>query len=262
MFTISVVTICFNNLDDVIATCASVDSQNLKPYEHWIINGSTNDKDEISQWLEKNEQPIYRKWVKITNQHIAGNFSRGIENATGDFIHLLNSGDLYASVDVLSKVSNFLEEHPKIQWVSGKLRTIRGGEMIEIGKPFESKKLYRGMRSVSHPTWFVYKDVYSKHGLYNTKYRIAMDYDMMCRIVSEPYAFMNFTIAYFDNTGISSVKYIDSLKDNIEVYESHFGYSLKCRIWQFRLKLLHYLLSTGLGKWLFGIKLKLGMGNV
>ena len=49
MCKISVVTICFNNLEDLKRTCRSVDEQSEYPYEHWIIDGSkTND---ISDWL-------------------------------------------------------------------------------------------------------------------------------------------------------------------------------------------------------------------
>ncbi len=259
MATLSVVTICFNNYEDVLATSASVDAQTVKPDEHWIINGST--EPAIAAWLENTPQPAYRRWAHVENRHIAGNFSQGIERVNGDFIHLLNSGDVYAEKDILSKVIPFLQQHPEVQWISGKIRTQRGGQMVEVGKPFERSKLYRGMRSVSHPSWFVRKQVHDRHGLYNREYRIAMDYDMMCRIADEPYLFIDATITFFDNTGISSVKYLDSLKENIKAYESYFGYSFKCRLWQFRLRVLHEVLQTSFGKWLFDLKKKMGLEN-
>jgi hypothetical protein len=65
---------------------------------------------------------------------------------------------------------------------------IRAGKPVIVGKPFEKEKLYRGMRSVSHPTWFVKKEVYGRIGTFNTEYKIGMDYDLMCRIANEPYA--------------------------------------------------------------------------
>jgi GT2 family glycosyltransferase len=55
MNTISVITICFNNLADLQKTCASVDMQTRLPDEHWVINGSTT--DEIAQWLLQTPQP-------------------------------------------------------------------------------------------------------------------------------------------------------------------------------------------------------------
>jgi glycosyltransferase involved in cell wall biosynthesis len=260
MPSISVVTICYNNWEELLETCESVDKQIEHPQEHWIINASTDDK--IAKWLATTPQPDYRKWDNVVNEGIAGGFNQGIERATSDFIHLLNSGDIYASKDVLRQVKKQLGENTTAQWFTGKLRTLRSSKNVEIGKPFEKNKLYRGMRSVAHPTWFVRKDVYKKHGLYNKNYKIAMDYDMMCRIANEPCAFMNIVVAYFDNTGVSSIKYLQSLQENIRVYESHYGYSIRCRLWQFRLKMLYLLLQTSIGKSLFNLKRKLGLENM
>ena len=55
MLTISIVTICYNNFEDVKMTCASIDNHSVLPYEHWVINGSTNSS--IAEWLEEQPQP-------------------------------------------------------------------------------------------------------------------------------------------------------------------------------------------------------------
>ncbi|MFD2834902.1 hypothetical protein [Gramella sp. AN32] len=38
----------------------------------------------------------------------------------------------------------------------------------------------------AHPTLFLKKEVYEKHGLFNLNYNIAADYDLMLRIFSDP----------------------------------------------------------------------------
>jgi hypothetical protein len=88
-----------------------------------------------------------------------------------------------------------------------------------------------------------------------------MDYDLMCRIADEPYAYLDKVMTVFDDSGISNVQYLNSLKESRNIYESYFGYSFKLGVWQWRLKILHAVLKTGLGKWLFGLKKKLGMEN-
>ena len=256
---ISVITICFNNLHDLQKTCLSIDQQTLMPAEHWIINGSTS--PEIEHWIINTPQPAYRKWINEPDKVIADAFNKGIGVATAEIIHLLHAGDCYASQDVLAAVSGFFERHQAVQWISGNIQMIRAGNRVVVGKPFEPSKLYRGMRSVSHPTWFVKKQVYQRCGLFNTGYKIAMDYDLMCRIYDEPYAYLDKLLVAFDDTGISTTSYLRSLAESRKVYESYFGFSLPLVLWQFRLKLLHYLLGTGLGKWLFGIKQKMGMEN-
>lgn len=251
---ISVVTICYNNLEDLIKTCDSVDSQSCKPKEHWIINGSSNTR--IMDWIVSTKQPSYRKWKNEPDNGITDAFNKGISLCDGAIVHLLNSGDIYTTTDILQSVTDFFSANDSVQWISGKLRLKRSGHWVEVGTPFEKKKLYRGMRGVLHPTWFVKKQVYVRNGGYPDRFKIGMDYDMMCKIQNEPYAFFNKTLATFDDSGQSTVLYLESLKENVMIYESHFGFSLYCRVWQLRQRILHYLLKTVLGKWLFRLKNK------
>jgi glycosyltransferase involved in cell wall biosynthesis len=258
---ISVITICFNNLADVQRTCASVDAQTVLPDEHWIINGST--QPDIENWLLHTPQPSYRKWINERDKGIADAFNKGVQRAAdGNITHLLNSGDIYAGADVLEVVLQVFNTYPETQWISGNIELMRGGHTVVVGKPFDKNKVYRGMRSISHPTWFLRKEVYGRTGGFNSNYRIAMDYDLMCRLINEPYRYLDKTLAKFDDTGISSIQYIASLRESRQVYESHFGFSFLLVIWQLRLQLLHYLLQTALGKWLFSLKKKLGLENM
>ncbi len=251
---ITIVTICFNDVDGLIKSCASVDMQISKPYQHIIINGSTTKV--VEEWYNNTSQPSFRSIINERDRGISDAFNKGIQLVEDGVVHLLNSGDMYASDQVLSLVQSTFQNHPAIQWVSGKITLKRGGMWVDVGKPFDPEQLFKGMRSVSHPTWFVRKEVYNRIGLFNEDYKIAMDYDLMCRIKDEPYLFLNQVIARFDDTGVSSVQYLKSLKQNIEVYESHFGFSLLCRLWQFRQKLFYYFLETLIGKFIFKIKSK------
>ncbi len=248
---LSIITICFNNLHEVIKTCDSVDRQIEKPFEHIIINGSTT--DEIKEWFNGNNKLAYRTIINERDAGISDAFNKGIVKSKGDVIHLLNSGDIYFDENVIHVVLKSFKEYPISTWVSGNIILHRAGRWVNVGKPFDKKQVYKGMRAISHPTWFVKKEVYNRIGLYKN-YKIAMDYDMMCRIKEEPYTYINYTLIKFDNTGISSLSYLDSLKQNIEVYEANFGYSLKSRLWQFRQKLLHHFLQTRLGKKVFSLK--------
>jgi len=256
---VSVITICYNNLPDLQKTCASVDQQSLPPAEHWIINGSS--EPDIAEWLSHTPQPVYRKWINESDKGIADAFNKGIERAGFAITHLLHAGDRYASEDVLEAVTKVFDNNPPVQWISGNIQMIRAGNPVVVGKAFDKTKLYRGMRSISHPTWFVKKEVYARIGLFNSEYKIAMDYDLMCRIANEPYTYLDKLIVVFDDTGVSSTNYLRSLEENRKIYESYFGFSFPLVTWQFRLQLLHHLLQTGFGKWLFGLKKKVGLEN-
>lgn len=252
---ITIVTICFNDLDSLVKTCASIDAQTQSPYQHLVINGSTT--NDIENWATSTVQPNYRKVITERDRGISDAFNKGVLKVASGIIHLLNAGDIYASDTVLAQVQKVFDAQPNVQWISGCIKIKRAGIWVEIGKPFDKTQLYKGMRSVAHPTWFVKKEVYDRIGLFNEQYKIAMDYDLMCRIQDEPYYFLNQVITVFDDTGISSVQYLKSLQQNVQVYEANFGFSIKSRLWQFRLKLFYYLLNTQFGKALFKIKNKL-----
>ena len=62
--------------------------------------------------------------------------------------------------------------------------------------------------------------------------------------------------------GISAKGYLLSLQQNKEIYTKYFGQSVLLNFWQLRLKLLHHLLQTRLGKFLFKWKTKLKLENM
>ncbi len=256
---ISIVTICFNNPEELQATCQSVDMQSSPPAEHWIIDGSTDTR--IKEWLSGHPQPAYRKWLNERDKGIADAFNKGITRCSGDVIYLLNSGDRLHDEKVLELVNAGFLANESAMWLHGKLKTLRGDQWVVVGKPFEKSKLYRGMRGVFHPTMFVRKEVYARHGLYDPSIKMAMDYDMLCRIADENSVFIDHPIAIFDPTGISSTRYLDAMHESFSCYRKYFGKSTKQKLWGWRLTLLHKLLNTPAGKWLYQLKVKLGMEN-
>lgn len=143
-----------------------------------------------------------------------------------------------------------------MSWISGKIEIKRANLWVVIGVPFDSKQLYKGMRAVSHPTWFVKKEVYNKVGLFSQDFKIGMDYDMLCRLKNETYDFINEPLVHFDDNGVSTNNYKKSLIENIFIYESNFGFSVKCRLWQLRLLIFDLILKTKFGNWLYKIKSK------
>jgi len=229
------------------------------PFEHIIIDGSST--PDIKNWLESTLQPPYRKWICEKDDGISDAFNKGINKSTGTIINLLNSGDTLSDELVLIKVREEFEKDTSLMWCHGKLFLLRGGRRVSIGKPFDPEKLYRGMRSVFHPTMYVKKELYDKHGLYRMEVKIAMDYDFLCRIAVEKFSFIDQTLVSFDPKGVSSNKYLEAMKESFACYRKYFGYSFKQVLWGWRLTILHYLINTRFGKWLYGLKVKMGLEN-
>jgi len=258
--TISVITICFNNFHDFINTCHSVDMQFQHPYEHIIIDGSTDNL--IKYHLQNHIQPSYRKWICESDDGIADAFNKGIKKATGEIVVMLNAGDTFYDKNTISIVSQTFDNNPSLQWLHGKYKLFRGNRWVIIGKQFEKKKLYRGMRSVCHQTMFVKKSLHEVYGLYSTSEKIAMDYDFLCRILNEHFIFLQKPLVSFAPDGTSSNNYLQSLKETQRVYVKYFGESFLLNLWQFRLKLLYHLIKSPVGNLLYKMKTKLKLENL
>lgn len=260
MTNISIITICFNNLEETIATCKSVDIQQTKPFEHIIIDGSSNHV--IKNYLEQNSQPVYRVWICEPDEGIADAFNKGLHKSTGNIVVMLNSGDTFYDALAITTVVDTFQNNPSIQWVHGKYQLIRGNQKVVIGKPFEKAKLYRGMRSICHQTMFVKKALHEKYGLYNKDEKIGMDYDFLCRIAGEAFIFISTALVKFAPAGVSAVHYLRALKDAKRIYEKYYGKSFMLTLWQIRLKFLYYLLRSPAGNFLYKIKTSLKLENM
>ena len=257
---ISIITICFNNLEDLIITSQSVDMQKQIPFEHLIINGSTT--PDIKNYLENNPQPSYRRWINEKDHGISDAFNKGVVNAKGDIVVMLNSGDAFYSKDVINIVTDEFDKDHTLQWLHSKYELHRGNIWVIIGKSFSKSKMYRGMRSICHQTMFIKKELHDKHGLYDTQLKIAMDYDFLLRIANEKFIFLRIPLVKFAPSGTSNLNYSGSLKEIKTSYKKYYGDSLFVELWQFRLKLLHTLLQTRLGKMLFKLKTRLKLENM
>ena len=241
-------------------TCRSVIEQTVKPFEHLLINGSTN--DEIENYFQNSEALSFRKIFNEKDNGIADAFNKGIERSTGDVILLLNSGDLLYDKNVLETALAKFDEDKTLMWLHGKYRYQRSGIWVTLGKPFEPKKLYRGMRSLSHQTMYVRRELYHRHGLYDTSFKIAMDFDFVARIRFEKFLFLNEILAINVPGGISTAKYNLSLKEGSGVVQKYLGFSWKNKLWTARLKTLKAIQDIPvLGKVLYKIKAALGLAN-
>ena len=236
-----------------------MDAQTAPPFEHWIIDGSS--KPAVREWFESCSQPTFRKTLHERDAGIANAFNKGLARITGDVVLFLNSGDKLHDETVLQRVQEALAADPSIQWLSGKVHLLRGGQWVTVGKPFEKEKLYRGMRSVSHQTMYVRRALFDRHGGFDPSLRISMDYDFVCRIADEKSAFIDYPLATYDTTGVSSVGYLKAMEEGNTVFRRYYSQPVKRAAWNLRLRMLHGLLNSPVGKFLYKLKAALKLEN-
>lgn len=249
---ISIATICFNNLEDLKQTLQSVDQQTQLPSEHVIIDGSTTSA--IREYLETTKQPSYRWWHCERDRGITDAFNKGVFHATGEVVHLLNAGDYYYDESVVARVQAVFDQDPNVMWTHGQYLQQIGGEWVITGEPFNPKKLYRGFGKVGHPTMFVKKALYHKHGYFDMSYRHAMDYDLLVRIRHEPFVYIPYPITVFTPGGNSNINWEPAFREVMRSYTTHIGWDLRI-LWGYLYQLIfNTVMQTRLGNWLMRLK--------
>ena len=208
MSLLSIVTITFNNFDELLHTVESV--KDLKCCEHLIINGGKCQK--TLEFL----QSFSGKSISEPDQGISDAFNKGIKLSQGSAVILLNSGDILHDQTYPQKALHILKEHPEVDFVHA--NELYDDAMIGefVMRPLRKQNnLYpnigKGM-PYRHQTMVVRKTVYEKVGLFDLKY-VTSDYDWICRwenscikISGSAYYLQGNPVIKMDGGGISSTQ--------------------------------------------------------
>jgi glycosyltransferase involved in cell wall biosynthesis len=137
--------------------------------------------------------------------------NKGIRLATGDIIGILNADDLYATPDVLAKVAALFDD-PAIEACYGDLEYVKNSEKVPMkrgegdlypashGSPLTmhrshftvvrywksgvyNRNKFKWGWMPPHPTFFVRRSVYERHGTFNLQLGSAADYELMLRFL-------------------------------------------------------------------------------
>ncbi|RLD79197.1 MAG: glycosyltransferase [Bacteroidetes bacterium] len=183
--TISIITVTYNNQKTVEHTIQSVLNQTYPNIEYIIINGKSTDGtlEKIKKYKNK-----ISKVVSEADQGMYDALNKGIEIATGEVIGFLHADDFYNDKYVIEKIANIFNTQ-NIDSLYGDLEYVSASNPEKIIRnwkagQFSIKELKKGWMP-PHPTFFVKKEVYTKLGVFNLKFRIAADYDLMLRFLGK-----------------------------------------------------------------------------
>jgi len=177
-----VVTVCYNSATTIRDTIESVLSQKHKNIECIVVDGGSTDEtvaivkafgDKISKLIVEPDEGIYDA------------MNKGIKASTGELVGILNSDDIYYSVDSLSCIAKTFEHNRELEIVFGDIIYTRINEVNKIVRYYSSKyfkpwKLRFGWMP-PHQATYVKREAYLRYGLYKIDYKIAADYEMFIR---------------------------------------------------------------------------------
>lgn len=137
---VSVITVVYNAVDVIESTVKSVLSQSYEDVEYVVIDGGSTDgtveilnryRDRISYLVSEKDGGIYDA------------MNKGIDVATGDWIGVMNAGDVFTSDDVLSKIFHAGERYDGVDVLYGDAISVSGEHRVISVAPEEAHGLAR-----------------------------------------------------------------------------------------------------------------------
>lgn len=276
MMNLSIITVCYNNALGLQATLNSVAVQTVSEgVEHIIVDGGSTDGsvDVIRGYVQKMEEEERRdkekergvevKWVsekdkgiynamnkgieialgkrkinEFNRSELVEDKNKGIEMATGDYCLFLNSGDVLARPDVLSRILPILNDNPSTINNKHIACDIYYGDVVkvkEVGRYTLKRKLtYKDVLSaqdffskypcIHHQAAFIKKELFSKYCEYREDLYLISDWAFFFKAILEnhaTYRHISMVIAICDMTGASNSYSLENpkIKHDLEVRE-------------------------------------------
>lgn len=197
---VSIVTVSYNCRKTIEQTLLSVLGQSYSNIEYIVIDGNSTDgtteilkryEDRLAVYLSEDDKGIYDA------------MNKGISYATGDIIGILNSDDWYDK-DTVKKVVQCFEESGS-DVVYGEMMVVYPHGYMHKWKTLSLEAIKYTM-NMPHPTVFIKRVLYSKYGLFNCRYKVAADYELLLRLYNYgvTFSYIPSVLAFFRTGGVSS----------------------------------------------------------
>ena len=203
---LEMVTLAFNNPDQVRRTLASVALQSVAPDRHIVVDGSSPEfSHEIQQWTEKAGAEYH--WRKPSGVYPAMNDALA-EISSESFVWFLNSSDWLASPKSVATARDSLKKD--FHWAVGGLHRYR-----DVREPFHPSPenaasfvtaLCSGRIGFPHPSTIMSKTGIDRSGGFGESYQIAGDYALALRFAAKHGApqMIPDVLTIHDPTGLTS----------------------------------------------------------
>lgn len=173
---ISIITITFNSEKTVRETFESIKGQNYDNLEYIVIDGDSTDS---TLKIAEEYRDLITDIISEKDNGISDAMNKGIKRATGDLIGIIHSDDMLAD-NALSLLNTAWDGEADVYYGNAIICDQNGKKThILKSKSDLSEMPYRF--AIVHPATFVTKKAYEKYGLFDLKFKCAMDYDLLLR---------------------------------------------------------------------------------
>jgi len=183
MVKVSVVTATYNCEHTVSDALRSVLAQVDADIESVVIDGASSDGTLACVERLRAPQSVV---ISEKDAGIYDALNKGIRHAHGDVVGFLHADDLFAHDRVVHQIAAAFED-PTVDAVYGDLVYVRKDDPTNVVRYWKAgvvdrRRLLSGWMP-PHPTFYVRRSVYERLGGFDTRYRIAADYDSIIRFL-------------------------------------------------------------------------------
>lgn len=239
---ISIITATYNSEAHIADCVKSVNSQTYDNIEHIIIDGAS--KDNTVKIIEGTPNRV-TKIVSEPDKGIYDAMNKGIRMATGDVIGILNSDDFFTSDDVIEEVVDTFNNND-IDALYGDVHFVDPNDLNKCVRYYSSAifkpSLFRFGFMPAHPSFYMKRECYEKHGLYALDYKIASDYDLLIRYLYKEkinYKYLKKDFVTMRTGGVSTENFNSRVTLNREIVKACKKYGIKTNMFLLSLKYLY-----------------------
>lgn len=170
---VSVITVVYNGVNHIEHTIQSVLKQTYNNIEYIVVDGGSTDGT-LDILRKYSDRIAY--WKSEPDKGISDAFNKGVALATGELIGILNADDWYEPDAASQIVAHYKPDsilHGNLQYWN------EDGSKGMVAYP--NLKILPLEMSLNHPTIFVSKSLYSRHGAFSLNYKLSMDYELLLR---------------------------------------------------------------------------------
>lgn len=190
----------------------SIYSQTYKNFEHIIIDGASDDGtlDLIKEIAPRSTV------ISEPDKGIYDAFNKGVKKASGEYVHFLNSDDYYTDKKSLEISAKYLSATDADFSCSDCYFVDENDKITNVF--YAEPEVFFYYIPFCHQSMIVKKEALVKAGFFDTKYKIAADYNLIIDLILNGASFVKIpkVIANYRKNGISAdIDYCDTEVEHV-----------------------------------------------
>lgn len=176
---ISIITICYNNEEDIRATIESVNGQTYHNIEYIVVDGQSSDG---TLRIVKEYTSYIERIVSEPDEGMYDAINKGMRLATGDVVGLIHAGDRLFDEQVISRIAEHFISNDIDAMYGHSVLVNQEDEPVRVNKSPEFRKsLFKAGWMPSHQSVYIKKEVIERLGYYRTDLGGSGDYEFVLR---------------------------------------------------------------------------------